>query len=156
MKTILYCAISLLTLISSTVFALPSSVSPGEKVIIVDPREHMWGAYSASGNLIRTGIAASGSDWCKDEQRECHTRTGEFRIRSLGGPSCTSPSFPLPTGGAPMPYCMYFNEAQALHGSPHMARGNISHGCVRMYPRDARWMRYNFAQIGTKVIILSY
>lgn len=101
-------------------------------------------------------MAASGSNWCADEQRQCHTRTGEFRIRSLGGAGCKSPSFPLPTGGAPMPYCMYFNETQALHGSPHVVRGNISHGCVRMYPSDARWMRYNFAEIGTKVIILSY
>lgn len=148
--------LSLLLMIPVSVFALPEHISPGEKTIIVDPREHEWGAYSASGNLIRTGVAATGADYCKDEGRECHTRVGEFRIRSLGGPGCVSPSFPLPTGGAPMPYCMYFNETQALHGSPHVARANISHGCVRMYPSDARWLRYHFAQIGTKVIILPY
>ncbi len=55
-----------------------------------------------------------------------------------------------------MPYCMYFNDLQALHGSYELANANISHGCVRMHVSDARWLRYNFAQVGTLVIIKSY
>lgn len=148
-------ALSLIT--CAQCYALPRQVNPpGERLIIVDPRSHQWGAYDASGRLVRSGVAAAGANWCKDIQQPCRTQTGTFRIRSLGGPGCKSPSFPLPRGGAPMPYCMYFNAGQALHGSPHVARANISHGCVRMYPSDARWLRYNFATIGTLVEIMPY
>jgi lipoprotein-anchoring transpeptidase ErfK/SrfK len=130
--------------------------SPGEKVIVVDPRIHTWAAYDANGTLVRSGTAAAGADWCKDMDSSCHTDTGSFRIRSLGDGRCVSPSFPMPHGGAPMPYCMYFTQYQALHGSYEVVKGNISHGCVRLHVSDAKWLRYNFAEIGTLVIIKSY
>jgi len=149
--------ILMLLIIPFCVFAMPQQIDPpGEKVIIVDPIEHAWGAYSPDGTLIRSGLAAAGADYCPDMGSECHTEVGSFRIRSLGDGSCKSPSFPIPNGGAPMPYCMYFNELQALHGSYELAHANISHGCVRMRVSDARWLRYNFAQIGTLVIIKPY
>jgi lipoprotein-anchoring transpeptidase ErfK/SrfK len=151
------CIIALFIGFSSTVFSLPRQISPpGEKMVLVDPREHAWGAYDASGRLLRSGLASAGADWCADVGRECHTMVGSFRVRSLGSGSCTSPSFPLPKGGAPMPYCMYFNEYQALHGSYQLAHANISHGCVRMRVADARWLRYNFVQVGTLVVVQSY
>src|SRR5262249_6029429 len=128
----------------------------GEKVIVVSPRSHSWGAYDANGVLVHSGLASAGANWCKDMHRVCHTETGRFRIRTLGSSDCKSPSFPIPKGGSPMPYCMYFNSAQALHGSPHVVNGNISHGCVRMHVDDARWLRYNFAEIGTLVEVLPY
>ncbi len=137
--------------------ALPRLIeAPGEKAVVFDPKTHTWGAYDAQGRLIRSGLASGGKDYCKDMHRQCHTEEGRFRILSLGNASCTSPSFPIPTGGSPMPYCMYFNEAQALHGSPHVVDGNISHGCVRMRVADAKWLRYNFADVGTLVVILPY
>lgn len=143
--------------ISYQASAMPRYIDPpGEKVIIVDPVEHAWGAYAPNGVLIRSGLAAAGADYCKDMGSQCHTEVGSFRIRSLGGPGCTSPTFPMPTGGAPMPYCMYFNSVQALHGSYELAHANISHGCVRMRVSDARWLRYNFANIGTLVIVKPY
>lgn len=145
------------TLLAINAFAIPSQISaPGEKVIIVDPREHVWGAYLPNGQLVKSGLASAGSDFCKDLGRACHTHVGSFRIRSLGGPGCVSPSFPLGRGGAPMPYCMYFNPWQALHGSYQLGYANLSHGCVRMKVSDARWLRYNFANVGTLVIIKSY
>ena len=49
-----------------------------------------------------------------------------------------------------MGYCMYFNQAQALHASPNVVRGNISHGCVRLRYSDAKWLRYHFAEIGKR------
>lgn len=55
-----------------------------------------------------------------------------------------------------MPYCMFFNGNQALHGSHELAEGNISHGCVRISVDDAYWVRFNFANVGTKVIVMSY
>lgn len=144
-------------LYSLNAFSLPRQIDPpGEKLILVSPREHAWGAYSPSGNLIRSGLASAGANWCKDMHSTCHTEVGSFRIRTLGGASCKSPSFPLPKGGSPMPYCMYFNSAQALHGSYNVVDGNISHGCVRMHVGDAKWLRYNFAERGTLVLIQSY
>src|SRR5579883_785901 len=95
--------------------SVPATIKPcGEKIIIVDPKEHVWGAYSARGKLIRWGIATAGSDWCPDIRSVCRTQPGIFRIYSLGDSSCISHKFPLPDGGASMPYCMYFNGSQAL------------------------------------------
>jgi len=55
-----------------------------------------------------------------------------------------------------MPYCMFFNGKQGLHGSNQVVRGNVSHGCVRLHVGDAKWIRFNFATIGTKVIVKPY
>jgi len=128
----------------------------GERVIIVDPRVHAWGAYSEDGRLIHAGLASAGSGWCHDLGRPCRTRSGTFRIHSLGDSDCFSKKFPLGEGGAPMPYCMYFNGGQGIHGSYELAEGNISHGCVRISVSDAYWLRFNFAHIGTKIIIRPY
>lgn len=137
--------------------ALPTYIDPpGEKLILFDPREHAWGAYTANGTLIRTGLASGGANWCEDMGRQCHTDVGVYRIRTLGGSGCFSPSFPVPNGGAPMPYCMYYTQAQALHGSNHVVYGNISHGCIRVRVSDARWIRYNFAERGTLIVVQPY
>lgn len=138
---------------------------PQEKLLIFDPRQLAWGAYNADGKLIRWGPASGGADWCKDIEDSCRTDEGSFRIFSLGSSECVSTKFPLPEGGAPMPYCMYFNNGQAFHGSPTGLAGyNASHSCVRMYVNDAEWLRYDFAEAptaynhyrGTKVIIKAY
>lgn len=128
----------------------------GEKVIIINPRKHVWGAYSADGKLLRAGLATAGSSWCPDIHRSCRTRSGTFRIQSLGSRSCYSKRYPVGRGGAPMPYCMFFNGNQGLHGSREIAEANLSHGCVRISVSDAEWVRFNFATIGTKVVVLSY
>ena len=128
----------------------------GEKTILVDPNRHVWGAYGADGNLIRAGLASGGADWCHDIHRPCHTRPGTFRINFLGDETCISSLYPIPDGGAPMPFCMFFNGNQALHGSPHVVEGNISHGCVRVRTSDAAWLRYHFVEMGTKIIIKPY
>lgn len=149
--------IVLSSLYSLKALSLPQQIDPpGEKLIVVDPREHAWGAYNPSGTLIRSGLASAGANWCKDMHSPCHTQVGTFRIRSLGGAGCKSPSFPIPKGGSPMPYCMYFNASQALHGSSNVVDGNISHGCVRLHVGDAKWLRFNFAEQGTLVLIQSY
>lgn len=136
---------------------LPTQInSQGEDVIVVDPKVHAWGAYTATGKLIKSGLASAGAKWCPDLHRPCRTRTGIFRIYSLGNSDCISSRYPLGEGGAPMPYCMYFNGNQGLHGSHELAEANISHGCVRMSVDDAKWLRFNFSHVGTKVIVKSY
>jgi lipoprotein-anchoring transpeptidase ErfK/SrfK len=142
----------------------PTIPAEGEKSIIVDPRMHMWAAYDEDGKLVKTGMATLGNSFCRDTGRSCRTKVGTHRIESLGDAGCKSRKFPLPRGGAPMPYCMFFHNGQALHGSNAVVRANVSHGCVRLHVSDAKWLRFNFAeeptkaneQIGTKVIILPY
>jgi hypothetical protein len=135
---------------------MPSKISTSEKVIVVNPNVHAWGAYDSNGNLIRAGLATAGANYCPDIHRRCHTKSGSFRVQSLGSAGCKSSIYPLPRGGAPMPYCMFFNGNQGLHGSYNVVDGNASHGCVRLHVKDAEWLRFNFVNIGTKVIIKPY
>lgn len=131
-----------------------------EKIIFVDPGEHVYGAYAANGKLIRWGIATSGAEQCPDTNESCRTKAGQFRIYLLGNASCISTKF----NNAPMPYCMFFNGGQALHGSSDIQFDNISHGCIRLHVDDAKWLRYHFVEgpasgnhyRGTKVVIKSY
>ncbi|MDX1902177.1 MAG: L,D-transpeptidase [Gammaproteobacteria bacterium] len=138
---------------------LPGSYpTNGEKLVLVDPNIHAWGAYDENGNLVRGGIATAGADFCSDIGRPCHTRSGSFRIYSLGNADCVSKSYPVGEGGALMPYCMFFNGGESLHGSPDqmMVPQNISHGCVHLRIPDAEWIRYNFASQGTRVVVKPY
>ncbi len=168
------CCALLMLFIAHTVFAIEISGSPfatdgaplpkhikgSEKTILIDPREHVWGAYNAEGKLIRWGIASAGSKRCADSKQSCHTRVGAFRIYSLGNSNCISHKY----NGAPMPYCMFFHGSEALHGSYNVEFDNISHGCVRIHVDDAKWLRYHFVEgpslrnhyRGTRVIIRSY
>lgn len=145
---------------------LPRTVqSEGEKVVVVDLSQHVWAAYDPGGVMLRWGPATGGRARCpNDEGSSCRTKEGEFRVYSLGTSNCVSSKFPEPDGGAPMPYCMFFNGGQALHGSPGgVVNANASHGCVRMFVQDAEWLRYDFIEPpiainnyrGTKVIVLS-
>jgi lipoprotein-anchoring transpeptidase ErfK/SrfK len=136
--------------------AHPNISGYGERTIIVNPHTHRWAAYTSDGTFVRGGLASAGSTWCRDLGHPCRTRPGSYRINSLGSSSCKSTRFPIGKGGAPMPYCMFFNGNQALHGSHELADANISHGCVRISVEDAEWIRFNFATIGTKVIIKEY
>lgn len=137
---------------------VPQSIVTKEKVIIVDPKAYAWGAYDKTGRLIRAGIASAGADYCKDEGQPCRTNTGSFRVFSLGDATCISHKYPIGNGGSLMPYCMFFNGGQSLHGTPDqmMAEANVSHGCVHMRIPDAEWLRYNFVKVGTKVVVLPY
>lgn len=138
---------------------------PQEKLIVIDPENIAWGAYAADGSLVRWGPISGGSDYCRDIDEPCRTHSGSFRVFSLGTSDCISRKFPLPKGGAPMPYCMYFNNGQALHGEPNGLPGyNASHGCVRLYVNDAEWLRYDFIEgpnssndyRGTKILVGNY
>lgn len=137
---------------------LPDKINTSEKVVVVDPGAHAWGAYNKDGTLLRSGLATAGASYCRDIGRPCRTSVGSYRIYSLGSASCKSSKFPVPRGGAPMPYCMYFNGGQGLHGSDSsdVVPANVSHGCVRMHVADAEWLRYNFADVGTKVVVKPY
>lgn len=143
---------------------LPEYIKPPhEKLIVVHPVDNVWGAYNAKGKLIRWGIAtAGGNHSCSG--KSCKTGVGNFRIYSLGSESCISKKFPEPNGGAAMPYCMFFNGGEAIHGSSDIQFNNVSHGCVRVHVADAKWLRYHFVEgpnanndyRGTRILIRDY
>lgn len=132
-----------------------------EKQIIVDQDNLAWGAYDADGHLVKWGPISSGRDKCSDSNRSCRTLTGIFRMFSKENVHCTSDVFPIGKGGAKMPYCMYFHKGFALHGSDDIPGQRASHGCVRMFIEDARWLNENFVELssernqfmGTKVTV---
>ncbi len=132
-----------------------------EKEIIVDQDKLAWGAYDATGQLVNWGPIASGRDKCPDSARACKTLTGIYRVFSKENEKCRSDVFPIGKGGAPMPYCMYFHKGFALHGSADMPGYRASHGCVRMFTRDAKWLNEEFVdasngvngKVGTKVVV---
>lgn len=134
---------------------MSTTIASKGKVVVVDPSVHAWGAYK-DGQLVKSGLATAGASYCPDIHRPCRTKVGHFRVNSLGSASCKSSKYPLPRGGAPMPYCMFFNGNQGLHGSNEVVDGNVSHGCVRLHTADAEWLRFDFVNVGTPVIVKSY
>lgn len=124
----------------------------GKKIIYVDLSHQAFGAYDAEGNLIHWGPVSGGKGWCEDVGK-CETITGEFNIIRKQGDECESGQFPTDSdGGAPMPFCMHFWRGFALHGST-LPGYHASHGCVRLFYDDAKWLNEHFAKIGTKVIV---
>jgi len=133
------------------------------KGIWVDLNKLAWGAYDGEGNLLNWGPASGGKSWCPDVGYACKTPNGEFHVLRKQGAGCKSSKFPIPRGGAPMPYCMHFKSFYALHGSYEVPGYNASHGCVRLFPEDAKWLNENFIELpqaggilGTSVHIEPY
>lgn len=144
----------ILTLTLSVAFILPGLVYAN--TFIFYPRKHMWVAINDSGKIVRSGKASGGSNYCKDIGRSCRTPSGTYSIISKGGAGCRSTRYPVGRGGAPMPYCMFFSQLYAIHGSYDVPNYNASHGCIRVHPGDAKWLSNNFIRIGTRVIVKSY
>lgn len=134
----------------------------GEKQVIVDQDKLAWAAYDREGRLVKWGPISSGSDRCSDgSSRTCRTMTGIFHFFSKENEKCRSNVFPVGKGGAKMPFCMYFHKGFAMHGANDIPGYRASHGCVRMFIQDAKWMNHNFidldnnksSSLGTKVIV---
>lgn len=123
---------------------------------IYNPRTLQWKAINSSGKVVKTGRGSGGRNYCPDIGRSCRTPSGTYHIISKRGASCKSSRYPKPRGGAPMPYCMFFSNMYAIHGSYDVPNYNASHGCVRVTRKDASWLYSNFITVGTKVIIKSY
>lgn len=131
--------------------------SHGEKHFIFDPKISAWAAYDEQGLRIMTGSGSGGKDFCEDVQEPCRTITGRFRIYSKKDEHCKSGEFPVETtGGAKMPYCMYFYRGFTIHAAFEVPPYNSSHGCIRVLPSAAKWLNEEFATIGTRVTVLSY
>ena len=129
----------------------------GHKQFIFDPQAASWAAYDTDGARLMTGSASGGKDFCEDVGKSCRTVTGVFRVYNKKGLNCTSGEYPVETtGGAKMPYCMYFYRGFTIHAAFEVPPYNSSHGCVRVFPSAAKWLNEEFINLGTKVTVLSY
>ncbi len=129
----------------------------GRKRIIFDPKLAAWAAYDAEGHRVMTGAASGGKDYCEDAGAPCRTATGRFHIYNKRGAECRSGEYPVETtGGAKMPYCMYFFRGFTIHAAYEVPTHNTSHGCIRVWPSAAKWLNEQFVDIGTEVTVLSY
>jgi hypothetical protein len=127
----------------------PKKIEVSEPQIIVDQDKLAWGAFDAQGNLVKWGPVASGSTKCSDSSNSCLTLTGMFRVFNMENEKCVSDVFPIGKGGAKMPYCMFFHKGFALHGSDDIPGYRASHGCVRMFVQDAKWLNHEFVQMSS-------
>lgn len=135
----------------------------GEKTIFVSQKKLAWAAYDEAGELIWWGPASPGSGRCSGSEGDCITPSGAFRVIRKQDIDCISTAFPRRAngdhGGAPMPYCMHFFRGYALHGSYDVPGYRDSHGCVRIFIEDARWLNEEFIDVpgtglkGTRVIV---
>ena len=142
--------------------------SPGEKLVVVDPGALAFGAYDADGNLVHWGPISGGKSYCRDIATGCRTVSGKYRFYHKKGAGCRSKKFPVGRGGAKMPYCMYFHGGYALHASSEVPGYHASHGCVRIFEEDAKWLNTEFIDMpkvmndidqnrdGTRVIVNTY
>lgn len=128
----------------------------GKRVFIFDPSIRRYGVYDESGKLVTTGRASGGRGYCPDIHRACRTPVGTFQIHAKKGGDCKSSRFPVGKGGAPMPFCMFFKNNFAVHGSYEVRDYNASHGCIRIAPSEAEWLNHNFLKIGSTVIVRPY
>ncbi|MBA4696239.1 MAG: L,D-transpeptidase [Legionella sp.] len=137
--------------------------SNGEKIIYVNQEKLAWAAYDEAGEMVWWGPISAGSPHCSAVGGQCKTPTGVYRIIRKQGFECISTAFPRRSngqhGGAKMPFCMHFFQGYALHGSTEVPGYPDSHGCVRMFVKDAQWLNEAFVDIpgggmqGTRVII---
>ncbi|ACJ18266.1 L,D-transpeptidase [Coxiella burnetii] len=126
----------------------------GKKLLLINLREHAFAAYDPQGNLVHWGPISAGKGICADGEN-CETVTGKFRIFRVHGENCKSGKYPIETnGGAPMLYCMFFYRGWAIHGSTLPGYHN-SHGCVRLFHEDAKWLNQFFIKIGTTIHVAS-
>lgn len=134
----------------------------GEKLIYVSQKKLAWGAYDEQGELLWWGPISAGIGVCR-APGGCTTPVGMFRVIRKQDADCISTAFPRredgDNGGAEMPYCMHFFRGYALHGSEEVPGYQASHGCVRLFTQDARWLNEEFVDLpgggmkGTRVII---
>ncbi len=136
----------------------PDTIQPPiANIFIFDPNKNIWAVYDKAGDKVGTGIAAGGKDFCADTDEKCRTVEGEFTVFRSEDKDCTSKTFPIDEGGgAPMPNCMFFYKGYAIHGSKHVPKANVSHGCIRVSEKAAEWMNKNYIKEGSLVLVEPY
>lgn len=133
----------------------PTQIEPsGEKTIHISKELLAFGAYDTDGSLVYWGPVSTGKKYCPDIGRGCATPKGSYHIQSKEGAECFSTKYPVGKGGAPMPYCMFFHRGYALHGSYDVPGYHDSHGCVRLFVKDAKWLNQEFSHDSSVRVIV--
>ncbi len=126
--------------------ALPRPAS--QKELVVTLSAYTWTAFDTTHASIKSGMISAGRGWCADLPGPCRTPTGTFHAQRKGGAGCKSNTFPMPDGGAPMPYCVFFHRGYAIHGwRGRFTKRHLSHGCVRVSVEDAQWLHNEFLEL---------
>lgn len=135
---------------------------PHGRAVIVDLKKLAWVAYE-NGRLVRWGAANGGSKICRETGKmKCKSPVGLRQILLLGKAGKRSDLYPIDCKdkrrcGHPMPYYMKLvSSGEGLHGDRHLVGSNASHGCIRMFKADARWMNLEFAHVGMPVFLEDY
>jgi len=125
----------------------------GRRAVVVDISDMAFGAYSKQGELIHWGPLSAGRR-CNNNIGACRTPLGSYDVNTQKSVHHESSVYPLETnGGAPMPYAMHYLRGFALHGSPTVPGHHASHGCIRLFKEDAKWLNQQFTDIGTPIIV---
>jgi lipoprotein-anchoring transpeptidase ErfK/SrfK len=101
--------------------------------------------YARQGNkVLRKMVVSTG-------RARTPTPKGTFRItRKYRSVTMSGPGYHLKG----VPHAMFFYRGYSLHGTywHHNFGHRMSHGCINLKKKDARWL-YNWAPRGTKVVI---
>lgn len=113
----------------------------GEKTVVINTEELAFGAYNEDGDLVHWGPVNPGKSYTRTAKGD------NFKVYRKGSSRCWSKKFQTE-----IPYCMFFYKGFAMHGYT-MPGYPASHGCVRMYNSDAKWLNKEFTDYGTRVIV---
>lgn len=139
---------------------------PPEKFVVWDPAILAWAAYDAEGNLANWGPGLGGKAYCPDVKKWCRTPAGVFEALARKGYKYWSNLYPPGCKSIEcswMPHYVRVREdGLGMHGSKWFVGEHASHGCVRLFTEDAKWLNQKFFDYktkhrpGTKVIFLPY
>lgn len=145
----------------------PKAINAGnEKLFVFDPKILAWAAYDAIGNLVNWGPALGGKKYCEDTGRSCRTPPGAYEALAKRGFGYRSTLYPIGCKNEECSWMPYYikvrKDGLGIHGSKWFIGRHTSHGCVRLFIEDARWLNKFFIDTatkekrGTKIIFRSY
>ncbi|MBW4611777.1 MAG: L,D-transpeptidase [Desmonostoc vinosum HA7617-LM4] len=150
-STVLSC--SLVTTGSAQVWAKPQNKIIAQTIQTLQQSERRWIQINLAkqrliawqGDRVVYGAAISSG------KNSTPTRIGSFRIQSkFKSTRMQGRNYDVPN----VPYAMFYQGNYGIHGAYwHRKFGTpVSHGCVNLAPKHAKWL-FNWASIGTPVVI---
>jgi len=114
----------------------PSSIPTGAKWVLVDISQQTLTAYEGETAVFAT-LISSGKD-----HKESDTHAGLYQVGHKISYSDMNGEPDDPYSVERVPYTLYFNGGEALHGAYWHDRFGwpTSHGCINLALSDARWL----------------
>ena len=132
-----------------------------ENLVVVDLDNLAWGAYDEKGTLARWSVANGGRGLCPETGKyECYTPTGTFKVVRKGNYWTRSKLYPVECAnkkkcGFRMFYYMGFGpKGEGIHGAKNLPGFNASHGCVRSFTADVKWLNTSFLKVGSVIKVV--